>query len=208
MFSSRRWTIVFVSILFFVIPKSQPAQVNSGNASSIYELSAGTQIELQMDNEINSKSAGVNDTFTAVVSTPVTVKDVVVLRIGAIVEGRMIRAESAASGGRNGKLEVVFETLLLDNGSARPIEAVLLNKLEQRRSKTVGILSAIGGTAIGAIIGYAARSDNGALIGAGIGGGIGTGVGFLRKGKDVKIEANEKFVIELTKNVRLPVKGC
>ncbi len=207
MFSSKKLTIIFVFILFFVIPISQSAQVNTENASSIYELKAGTEIELQMDNEINSGSAGVNDTFTAIVSAPILVQEVVVLPIGAIVEGRVIRAEPAAGGGRNGKLEVVFEKLIPENVSERAIEAILLNKLERNRSNIGGILSIIGGTAIGAIVGFATKSDNGALIGAGIGGGIGTGTALIRKGKNVGIKADEKFVIKLTKDVRLPVKG-
>ena len=39
-----------------------------------------------------------------------------------------------------------------------------------------------------------------------VGAGAGTGFAFLRKGRDVKIKADEKFEIKLTKNVNLPVQ--
>ena len=209
MFSFYRLTAIFVFIfcLFFVIPNSNSAQVEPERNSSIYELKAGTVIELKMDNEISSKSSGAGDTFTAVVSDPVLVEDVVVLPIGAIVEGRIIRASSAAAGGKNGQLDVVFEKLIPDNGSERAIEAQLVDRLEARSSKTSRILAAIGGTAIGTLVGFATKTNNGALIGAGIGAGIGTGTAFLLKGKDVQIKADETFSIRLTKNVKLPARG-
>ncbi len=190
--------------LFFVNPVINLAQTVSGN---IGELKAGTKIRVRMDNEINSKVSSSNDTFTVTVSEPVFVNEVAVLPIGVIIEGRIIKAEKADFGGKNGHIEVVFETLTYENGTKRNIEAVLVNKLKAESTNTLKILTILGGTAIGGIIGAVSDTENGALIGAGIGAGAGTGTALLQKGKDIRIKAKEEFEIELTKSVNLPAEG-
>lgn len=176
------------------------------SAQSIYELQAGTKIRVQMDNEINSEVSSVNDTFTAVVTEPVIVREAVVLPAGTIIEGRVTKVIRAAVGGEKGELEVRFETMRFANGERRNIEGVLVNQLKAKASSKTGIFSIIGGTAFGAIIGAVSGIDNGALIGAGVGAGLGTSVALLQKGKDVRIKSDEKFEIKLTRNVVLPVE--
>jgi len=193
----------FILTLFFVNPVLITAQKPSG----ISELKSGTKIRVQMDNEINSKVSSFDDTFTVTVTEPVSVQNVVFLPIGAVIEGRIIKAKRASTGGKDGKLEVVFETLKLVNGSKREIEAVLVKKLKAKSSNTGKLLSILGGTALGVIIGAVSNVENGALIGAGIGAGAGTGTALLQKGKDVRIKAEEKFEIKLTKSVTLPAEG-
>ena len=83
----------------------------------------------------------------------------------------------------------------------------MVNPLKaESSSPTANVLTVAGGTAIGAILGAVSKADSGALIGAGIGAGAGGVIAYLKKGKDVKIKADEKFEIEITKNVILPVK--
>lgn len=176
------------------------------NAQSIYELEAGTKIRVQMDNEINSQVSSAGDTFTTVVTEPVIVRDAVVLPAGVVIEGRVTKVNRAAAGGKKGEMEIKFETLRFADGEKRAIEGILVNDLEAKSSSKIGILSVIGGTAFGALIGAVSKADNGALIGAGVGAGIGTSVALLQKGKDVRIKSDEKFEIKLTKNVTLPVE--
>lgn len=173
---------------------------------SIYKLQAGTKIRLKMETEINSKVSGVNDTFLTKVSEPVKVRDSVVLPAGTVIEGRVVKVEKASTGGQGGKMELVFETIRFPEGGKREIEGVLVKQLKAESTQSFSLLSVIGGTAIGAIIGAASKTDNGALIGAGIGAGAGTGVAFARKGKDVRIKTDEEFEIELKKEVVLPVR--
>jgi hypothetical protein len=173
--------------------------------NSIYQLEAGTRIKVQMDTEINSGISGVNDTFTTKLSEPLKVRETVVLPVGTIIEGRIIKAERAANGGKSGILSVRFETIKFENGEKRAIEGVLVNELKAASSQKTNVLTIIGGTAIGALIGAISGKNSGAGIGAALGAGAGTGVVFLRKGKNLRIKTNEKFEIELTKQVILPV---
>ena len=189
-----------ISILIFansILTLAQP--------DSIYRLLAGTRIHLKMDVELSSKVAGVKDTFTASVVQPVMIRDVIVLPVGTIVEGRVTSVTKAASGGENGKLEVAFESLRIVNTEPRKIEGELVNKLENRSSSLTNTLAIVGGTVIGAVFGAFTKGNSGALIGAGVGAGAGTGIALFRKGKDVRIHEDEEFEIVLKKEVVLPV---
>jgi len=176
------------------------------NAQSIYELPAGTTLRVQMDNEINSKVASVNDTFTTTLAAPVVIQETVLLPIGTVIEGRITRVRRASFGGKSGSLEVSFQTLRLANGAKREIEGILVDKMKIESSPTTNVLLVLGGTALGGIAGAVSKVENGALIGAGVGAGAGTGFALLRRGKEVSIKAAEEFEIKLTKNVNLPVR--
>jgi len=199
------WQLVTKVFAFILLLFVNFTFLNAQTNSSIYQLPAGTIIRLQMDNEINSKVASVNDTFTTTLIMPVKVQETVVLPVGTVIEGRVTKVKRASYGGKGGALEVSFQTLWLVNGGKREIEGVLITKLKVESSQTANVLTILGGTAIGGIVGVVSRSQNGALVGAGIGAGAGTSVAFLRKGSDMKIKAAEEFEIKLTKNVNLPV---
>jgi len=189
---------------FFILFFASFISLNAQTDSSIYQLPAGTLIRLQMDNEINSTVARVNDTFTAATAAPVTIREAVVVPTGTIIEGRITKVKRASSGGKSGSLEVSFQTMRLANGIKLAIEGVLINELKAETSQSAKVLTILGGTALGAIVGAISKVENGALIGAGVGAGAGTSVAFLRKGSDVSIKAGEEFEIKLTKNVNLP----
>jgi preprotein translocase subunit YajC len=198
-------TRVFAFIFsFFVISISAQQQQQADD--SIYTLQAGTTIQVKMDNEINSRVSSVNDTFTVTVSKPVIVRETEILPVGTIIEGRITNVKPASMGGANGSFEVRFETLRLVNGAKRPIEAVLTNLEKPKSTATRNIISVIGGTALGALIGTATNKENGALIGAGIGAGAGTSAVLMRKGKEARIRTDEEIEIRLKKDVTLPVE--
>ncbi len=176
------------------------------NAQSIYELPAGTTMRVRMDNEINSKVASVNDTFTTTLAAPVVIQETILLPIGTVIEGRVTKVKRASFGGKNGNLEISFQTLKLANGAKREIEGVFIRQRENDSSSTANVLTILGGTALGGIVGAVSKTENGALIGAGVGAGAGTGFAFLRKGKDMSIKANVEFEIKLTRKVSLPVQ--
>ncbi len=197
---TKVFAFIFLFFVNFVI--AADAQTNQ----SIYQLQAGTLFRVSMDNEINSKVAGVNDTFTVTLAEPVVVRETVVLPVGTIFEGRVTRVKRASFGGRNGTIEVSFQTLRFANGEKRAIEGIMVDEINSPTSPTASILAIGGGTAFGGIIGAVSKAQNGALIGAGIGAGAGTAVAFLKKGKDVGIKTDAKFQIKLTSDVTLPVR--
>ena len=178
----------------------------SADAQSNYEIPAGTMMRVSMDNEINSKDANAGDTFTATLASPVLIQETVLLPIGTVIEGRITRVKRASLGGKSGSLEVSFQTLRLVNGAKREIEGVLVNRLKIESAPKVNVLTILGTTALGGIVGAVSKVENGALIGAGVGAGAGASIAFLRKGKNVSIKADEEFEIKLTRTVNLPVQ--
>ncbi len=199
-FKTASVKLAAVSLLIFansILASAQP--------DSIYRIPADTLISLKMDVELSSKVAGVNDTFTAAVAKPVMIRDTIVLPIGTVIEGRVTVVSAAGMGGKNGSLEVVFESLRIVNTPRRPIEAKLVNKIASKPSAVTNALTIVGGTVVGAVFGLVSRSDKGTLIGAGAGASVGTAIAFLRKGKDVRIRDGEEFEIVLKKEVMLPV---
>lgn len=191
--------------LFFLLFVNFAAVVAQTD-SSVYQIPAGTTMRVRMDNEINSKVSGVDDTFTMTLAAPVVRREVVVLPTGTIIEGRVTKVRRAAYGGKNGNLEISLQTLRLSSETKQSIEGGLVNELKTESSPATSILTVLGGTAIGGIVGAISKAENGALIGAGLGTGAGTGIAFLRKGKDVSIKADEEFEIKLTRNVNLRAK--
>jgi hypothetical protein len=177
--------------------------VSSGQTDSVYRLNAGTRMRLTLDAELSSAVASRDDTFLATVTHPVVVRDTVVIPVGSIVEGRVTAASPSAGGGRNGHLEVVFESIMI-GPSRRSIDASLTGPLVKGESRLFQLLAVAGGTAIGALAG-ATKDGRGALIGAGVGGGIGAGAAWARKGKNVRIKKGEEFEIVLNREATLPV---
>jgi hypothetical protein len=199
-------TTKIFAIFYLLFAFSSFVQAQTENNSSIYELPSGTIFRVEMDNGINSKVSSVKDTFTATIIEPVSVRGTVVIPIGAIIEGKVLKVKRAAIGNINGILQVSFESLKFADGERREIKGVLVKELIAETSPATTALSIIGGTALGGLLGAVSKVDNGALIGAGIGAGAGTGIAYLRKGKDVEIETKEKFEIRLLREVTLPVR--
>lgn len=189
-------TLALLSVLIF-------ANSAFSQTDSIYLLPAGTRITVKLDTELSSKVASVNDTFLAMVAQPVIVRELVVLPADTSIEGRVIKVSRASGGRKNGKLEVVFETLRFAN-TKRRIEGEIITEFTRPSSGTLGAISIVGGAVGGALIG-SRNSSSGALVGAGIGTGVGVGIALLKKGKEMRIAKGEEFVIELKKEVVLPV---
>lgn len=199
----RSQTKIFSLFIILLFVSSLAAQRND----SIYTLPIGTKIRARMDNEISSKVSSVNDTFTVTVSKPVIVREMEILPVGTVFEGRITQVKRASFGGKNGTFEVQFESLRLPNGAKREIKAGLIDlEAPQNTSSARKSFSILGGTAAGALIGGISGKRTGALIGAGIGAGAGTSVAVWQKGKDARIKSNEEIEIRLNKEVTLPVE--
>jgi len=186
-------TLIFAN---FGILNAQP--------DSVYQVPAGTRMHLKMDVELSSKVATVNDTFTAVVTKPVMIRDTIAVPVGTVIEGR-VRGVTAAEIGGDGRLDLVFESLRIPHLPPSRMDAEMAEQVGGHSSSLVKALSIVGGTVAGAVIGAAAKGSTGAAIGAGAGAGIGTAIALVRKGKNVRIREDQEFDIILKREVVLPV---
>lgn len=178
----------------------------SAQPDASYRLNPGTRLMLRMETEINSASASRNDTFVATVAKPLTRNGIEILPAGVGVEGRVTEVSRAAMGGRDGRLQVRFETLKFSDGRTRPIEGAIVGEIRGDPKGTFNTVAVLGGLGAGTLIGSTTKSASGILAGAGIGAGIGAGVAFLRKGREVRMKGGQEFEIELRNEVTLPAK--
>lgn len=185
--------LIFVSSIFVI------------GQESIYRLPKGTQITLEMDVELSSAVASKDDTFIARTTKPIIIRDVVVLPKGIEVEGRVVTSKRPGLGGRDGELTFVIETLKVGNDIRRGLETTTVTRFKPESRRALDIASLAGGTVVGALIGFAAKSSQGAIVGAAIGAGVGGGTLAVRKGRDITIKKGQQFVVELNKEVVLPV---
>lgn len=173
---------------------------------SLYRLPAGTKIKLKLGAELKTGVSSVGDTFIAKVAEPVQREGEIVLPEGTAFEGRITAAAKAKFGGRDGELKFVIEHMLVGDDIRRSVSAKVLTRFNADSTRLLRVASIAGGTAVGALIGYAAAGDaNGAIIGAGIGAGLSTGTTVLQRGNEVRIKKDQTFVIELKEDLILPV---
>lgn len=192
----------FLFCLLFVNISTASGQTED----SIYHLPAGTRLWLVAESAVNSKFSTENDTFVGRISRPLIVRGRIALDAETRIEGRILSSRAARGGGRNGTLDMRFETMFFERGETRDIRAVLVDDLDAPGSGIFNTAAILGTTAAGSILGGLTGAVRGSLIGAGIGAGAGSGIIHLRKGKNVGIKENEEFEIELVRDVILPYR--
>ena len=137
--------------------------------------------------------------------TPALSCAVIVLPVGTVFEGRVTGTSPASAAARDGKLEVVIETIKFDHDIKRQIEGRPVSGFGRSSSSAPGVIAVVGGAAAGVLVGALTGSPAGAVLGAAVGAGAGTGVALARKGKEARIGKDEGFEIERKKEVGLPV---
>jgi hypothetical protein len=152
---------------------------------------------------IDSDRNQVGDKFQATLEQPLIVDDVVLVRKGADVYGRLTQATEA--GRIQGRSQLKLElTGIVVNGQTIPLVtgdySVSGSSRGTTTAKRVG-----GGAAVGAVIGAIAGGGKGAAIGAGVGGGAGTAVQVVTKGEQVHVPSETLLEFSLQQDVRIPV---
>jgi hypothetical protein len=170
-----------------------------------------------MNETISSRTARVNDRFTATVTEPVySETGVIVIPVGSTVTGRVDSVRQARKGGDPGSIDASFVDVRLPNGTRRAINGSLTNlSTKQAKSDAEGTASGDdrkndklifigGGAAGGAILGGAIGGGKGALIG-GILGGLGGLAGErLTKGEDAEVRSGTEFGVYLNQSITMP----
>lgn len=150
-------------ILAFVLPAAALAQTVT--------LSQGQQINIQMQDTIDSGSAYAGEHFTARVVAPYPNDDTTFA--DAIVHGTVIKVVPAGQG-RNPELHFSWDSMTLQNGSSYPLNAEMTTGGAQQQNRNGGhvALTTIGGMIAGNILGKTIFHTN-------AGGAIGAATGFL-----------------------------
>lgn len=165
----------------------------------VVTIPAGTSVQVQMIDSVDSAANKVGDTFLASLAAPIVVNDEVIIPKNADVHIKLASAKT--SGKFTGQSELTLE---LDSvkfkGKSYPLVSSTFQQVGASRGKDTAKKTAIG-AAIGTAIGAIAGGGKGAAIGAGIGAGSGAASQVFMKGKQVKVPSETKIDFQLEQPV-------
>ncbi|MGI8668324.1 MAG: hypothetical protein ACR2J3_00565, partial [Aridibacter sp.] len=189
---------------------SQNAQFNNvgngtvdNNVSANFVIPNGTQVMATLRNIVSTKASQDGDKFTMEVTSPSQYQ-------GAIIEGRVIKAERSGRVSGRANVSLDFDSIRLRNGQTYKFAGIIDNvtlangenvtvnnegtvRDNNQTSKTVtraGI-----GAGIGAILGAILGGGQGAAIGAAVGAAGGAGTVLAQGRDDVELDQGTQFMI-------------
>ena len=129
-------------------------------------LPAGTQINVTLDNTINSGTAQVGDGFTAHVQAPLPDPGLA----GAIISGQVVQVQRAGQGTKPA-IGLQLNTIRLYDGTSAPIEGYLVSAQQRSQQKSGArvVATTLGGMLVGNAIGktvFGSSSTMGSWLGA------------------------------------------
>ncbi|HET7619875.1 MAG TPA: hypothetical protein VFK20_15315 [Vicinamibacterales bacterium] len=160
----------------------QPTPRSAQNSPNT--VPAGQELDVRLQDTLNSKTAQVEDRFQATTMVDLYEGNDVLIPAGSVMRGVVSSVDKATRTDRSGSLTVAFDQITI-RGRNFPIRATVTRALESEGMK--GEIGKIGaGAGVGAIIGGILGGAKGALLGVLIGGG---GTIAATPGKDVTLPA-------------------
>lgn len=153
----------------------------------------GTEVQVQIEQPLSSKTARVEDRVEASVARPVVADGRVVIPAGARVQGVVERVQPARTPTRAGQLDLTFDRLLLENGRSVPLQSRIVSVGEQEgrfNRRNAGIGAILGGV-LGSVLG----GTKGAIVGVVVG-GAGGGLA-ANAGRNVELPAGALVTLRL-----------
>lgn len=202
---SRRYNANQVDALEFTPASQQDAAVGTSGSSRRTEmLPSGTELTVRTAEDIDSSTAVVGQTFSAIIERDIRGEsDRVIIPAGSHA---VLVVREISSGGTTGSPDMVLDIQSMTVSGRRYLVSTANLKQDsgtgigknRRTAETVG-----GGAALGTIIGAIAGGAKGAAIGVLVGAAGGAGVEVLNKGKDVRVPAETLLSFRLDKPVTL-----
>jgi len=210
---TRRYNANQVAALEFTDPNRRAGAVGtSGDGGPgtnrsyrrIEVLPSGTELMVRTAEAIDSSTAVVDQTFSAIVEHDILGdSDSVIIPAGSHA---VLVVREISSGGTTGSPDIVLDMQSMTVGGRRYLVSTSDLKEDsgtgigknKRTAETVG-----GGAALGTIIGAIAGGAKGAAIGVLVGAAGGAGIEVLNKGKDVRVPAETLLSFRLDKPVSL-----
>jgi len=208
---NRSCGLVLISVLALML---LPAHVLTASDTILPE---GTRIYLQLNTPLSTKTNSEGDTFTAVVTEPVSAGERIVIPKGSDVTGSISRIQRPGRFKGKAVLTLQFQSITIPGRGQVPIVASLVG-VDREGNRSVNEEGTIEGGGpsgraagrvivpglAGAGIGTIAGGGKGAGIGAGVGVAIGLATVFTSRGKDIEIRRGATLDIALDKPLVLP----
>ena len=146
-----------------------PARAQTGPGSTGAEVPAGTEIDVRLQNTLNSGTAQVEDRFEATTLVDLSVNGRVLIPAGSVMRGVVTAVEPGTRTNRTSRLTVSFDQVTVNNRSY-PMRGTVTQAIEGagiRGEATRAGAGAVVGGLIGAVLGGAKGAVLGVLIGGG-----------------------------------------
>ena len=179
-------------------PVTATSTRSTTTTASGVEVPVGTEIDVRLQNTLNSGTAQVEDRFEGTTLTDVSVDGRVAIPAGSIFRGVVTAVEPGTRTNRTSKLTVSFDQVTI-SGRSYPIRGTVTQAIEGE-----GIRGEAGRTAagagVGAIIGGILGGFKGALAGILIGGG---GTIAATEGKEVELPQGSVLRVRMDSPVQI-----
>ena len=146
------------------------------------EIPSGTELDVRLQNPLNSGTAQVEDRFEATTLSDVLVDGRVAIPAGAVMRGVVTAVEPGTRTNRTAKMTVSFDQVTI-NQRSYPMRATVTEAIKGDGIKGEATRAGAG-AAVGGIIGAVLGGAKGALLGVLIGGG---GTIAATEGKEVEL---------------------
>lgn len=186
------------------------AACSGGGASEMEMVTvpSGTELTVQLDQEMSTKSHSQGDEFTAHTAAAVNVGGAAAIPAGSVVRGVVTGVQRADSEGKKGVLKLDFRTVEV-RGQSSDLSArvVAANPETRSTSSTAEDAAKVGGAAAaGAILGRVIGGDGtGAAVGAAVGAAAGTGIVLATKDGYAVLPEGSNLRLRTTEPTTVPV---
>ncbi len=171
---------------------SSSTSTASTRPAGTVEIPVGTEIDVRLQNALNSGTNQVEDRFEATTLVDVGVNSRVVIPAGSLMRGVITQVEPATRTNRTARMTVSFDQVTV-NGQAYAIRGTVSQAIEGSGIK--GETARIGtGAGVGAVIGGLLGGFKGAMAGILIGGG---GTIAATEGKEVQLPQGSVLRVRL-----------
>jgi hypothetical protein len=163
-------------------PPPVSTRSQSQTTTSPYEVPAGTELDVRLQNTLNSGTAQVEDRFEATTLVDLNVNGRVLIPAGSVMRGVVTAVEPGTRTNRTSKMTVSFDQVTV-NGRAYPMRATVTEAIQGEGIRGEATRAGAG-AAVGGIIGAVLGGVKGAVLGVLIGGG---GTIAATEGKEVDL---------------------
>jgi hypothetical protein len=194
--NSAQWSMV-------TNPNAGSINQNNNQTSQDFVIPNNTRLSAVLSTPISTKASQNSDRFSMEVTSPSEFN-------GAIIEGRVTKAERSGQVSGRANLSLEFDTIRMSNGRTYRFagivdevkltngEKVAVNNegtVKDNNQTTKTVTRAGIGAALGALIGAIAGGGQGAAIGAVVGAGAGAGTVILQGRDDVELNQGTEFML-------------
>jgi hypothetical protein len=208
------------NIVGVVDPKANdPHQWDKGIVTSVPEregeIREGTLLKTRITQKLSTETTVRGTTFKAELTEPVTKAGLVILPVGAVLEGQVTEVHSGKRISGKAMMHLEPRSLTLPDGTQYILHAQLIDTSDNahtrigsegdliRRDHAKETMAVVGGvTGAGAVAGALIGGGVGAAVGAGIGAGAGTIV-WLKQDRQATLPEHSLLVFSLTTPMEL-----